>query len=291
MENKPEITKDFLLKEYVVNKKSSYKISEETGYSDRYIRYKLTQFNLSRTQKEAANVNGEFYSPFYSPILWNAPTKRRECYTWSIFFYLLYPDVCRFIHELCDKENYILKKSEDNSSAEEEAILILEDLIPKMAMDFFLLGESFTLCKKENDRISLYCLKPDCVSIVTNLNNPIYTYTPESTSINPIQQEKQIPITITHKEMIHLKRKAMPYIMYGESILRSYFPFLAQRDKIVTSTLMEGKGITRALYENPIQYGEKDIDREIREFKDEIDMKISENEMFTGYNSFKKIGG
>lgn len=281
---RPQITKEFLEKEYIINKKSSYHIAKDTGYSDRYIRYKLEEYSMLRSIKDAMLLkNSNYYNPLYTPMSWNLPVKRRDVYLWANFFFKNYPDVNNYIKILCNVD-YSIKIPKNISSEEEENIINFNYYLPMISETYFVYGDCFIFKSIEkNKTIKFILLNPAEVSIEINPDNGELEYflrydekIPDKISMTIAKEIKEFidknkKVKLEKDKIIHIKRNGQNNL-YGKSFIQPYFTYLSWRDKKKNELLklcLDGQFID-SIHEDVIIVPQEIIKIEIETFKKEI---------------------
>ena len=261
-----QITREFLFQQYTINKKSSYKIAAETQYSDRFIRYKIKEYNLSRTQQEAANIN--YYSPIHTISNLQLPTKKIESYSWYKYFYESYPDIHSFINKLSIYQDYKFNIPKNIKSQMEENIINFEELLSTLSYNYFIFGDSYILINNlQDDELGFKILPPEDVSVEILSKTQIH-YS------NTTKNEK-----IPENNILHLKRNSLSYQPYGTSIIKSYLPFLSHRDLLIqTKNTKINPELFQTLNDNNI------VENEIKIFKKILNKTITKHPQLKNYN-------
>lgn len=310
------LTKKNLYDLYVAQGLSSYQIAKDLNVSSRYIRMKLKEFGINRTQKQAATnrlKNLDDYSPILSHVRWQLPTKRRETYCWSRHF-SRNPYIGNAIIKLCSPMNFLIKKDEDICPPLDNFLILIQDFMPQIMREYLMFGDCFLhIVRDEYDGIlNFHLLQPDNVEVKTNpLNtNDKHVYLlPDSLIVEavknddinvPNQMKKLIlekkPIPISSNDVKIISRNKIPYMTYGESMVAPYFQELSLIDKLLIE-----KGYSKEAMEeysnviNVIDLSEREdvLKVELDTFKNIMDtlirkMIVEEFHKTPGYLGFKQ---
>ena len=215
-----------------------------------------------------------FFSPVYTPINWQIPSKRREIYQWLRFFYENEPRVAAALDfyarfpmssgfELECKDRHV-KNYFDNLNKKldlerwlrliSHEVHLMGDCFPFLEVQCELCGGADPLCEHEGGSFKrLIVLNPDFVEVFTNPltpNNSIMLIPDDelkdlvrkrgpgaenlSDDISSMVMAGQ-PIPLDNLSVSHLKYGESPYRRYGISMIRRLFPILAYKTKLMTA--------------------------------------------------------
>ena len=235
-------------------------------------------YNRKMTKKGAGGTiqysQPTFFSPVYTPINWQIPSKRREQYQWLRFFYENEPRVAAALDfyarfpmssgfELECKDRHV-KNYFDNLNKKldlerwlrliSHEVHLMGDCFPFLEVNCDICGGADPLCEHEGGSFKrLIVLNPDFVEVFTNPltpNNSIMLIPDDelkelvrkrgpgaenlSDSISTMVMAGQ-PIPLDNLSVSHLKYGESPYRRYGISMIRRLFPILAYKTKLMTA--------------------------------------------------------
>ena len=234
-------------------------------------------YNRKMTKSASGSVQFSqptFFSPVYTPINWQIPSKRREQYQWLRFFYENEPRVAAALDfyarfpmssgfELECKDRHV-KNYFDNLNKKldlerwlrliSHEVHLMGDCFPFLEVQCDICGGADPLCDHEGGSFKrLIVLNPDFVEVFTNPLTPT-----NSIMLIPDDELKDLvrkrgpgaenlsqdisnmvmagqPIPLDNLSVSHLKYGESPYRRYGISMIRRLFPILAYKTKLMTA--------------------------------------------------------
>jgi len=245
--------------------------------SPEFMHSSFGSYNRKMTRSAAGSVQFSqptFFSPVYTPINWQIPSKRREQYQWLRFFYENEPRVAAALDfyarfpmssgfELECKDRHV-KNYFDNLNKKldlerwlrliSHEVHLMGDCFPFLEVQCDICGGADPLCDHEGGSFKrLIVLNPDFVEVFTNPltpNNSIMLIPDDelkdlvrkrgpgaenlSQDISNMVMAGQ-PIPLDNLSVSHLKYGESPYRRYGISMIRRLFPILAYKTKLMTA--------------------------------------------------------
>jgi len=245
--------------------------------SPEFVHSSFGSYNRKMVKTAAGSIQFSqptFFSPVYTPINWQIPSKRREIYQWCRFFYENEPRVAAALDfyarfpmssgfELECKDRHV-KNYFDNLNKKldlerwlrliSHEVHLMGDCFPFLEVQCDICGGSDPLCDHEGGSFKrLIVLNPDFVEVFTNPltpNNSIMLIPDDelkdlvrkrgpgaenlSDDVGKMVMAGQ-PIPLDNLSVSHLKYGESPYRRYGISMIRRLFPILAYKTKLMTA--------------------------------------------------------
>jgi len=185
----------------------------------------LKEYGLSRTQKEAANLEPEdHFIQHLAAMKWQLPTKRRETYTYCRYYNTNYSEVSETIQRLSSFQFYKFKM--EGSDRQKEVLLEMNQIVVELARNYFLFGDNFVSSNmnkylSSGTYLSISNLIPDNVEQKMENGRKEYIYGTGDVISNKNTLKEDRVIHISRGE--YLTSYGFRDISWGTSILRPYF--------------------------------------------------------------------